>query len=73
MAVFKGPMTTKRKNIFDSFIGLFVGEAQAAESDVPVPKPRPPKMVDVEAPLSRPTTAQIQESQGDFAFEGPAA
>lgn len=73
MAVFKGPMTTKRKSIFDSFIGLFVGEAQAAESGVPVPKPRPPKMVDVEAPLSRPTTAQIQESQGDFAFEGPAA
>ena len=63
-------MTKKRWNLFTGLIN----PAGAAEADtVPTPAPRPPKMVDVEAPLSRPTTAQIQESQGDFAFEGPAA
>jgi len=68
--VFRGPMTKKRWSIFSGIIS----PAGAAENDsVPMPAPRPPKMVDVEAPLSRPTTAQIQESQGDFAFEGPAA
>lgn len=68
--VFRGEMSKKRWNIFSGLIS----PAGAAEVDsVPTPAPRPPKMVDVEAPLSRPTTAQIQESQGDFAFEGPAA
>jgi len=68
--VYRGPMTKKRWNLFTGLIN----PAGAAEADtVPTPAPRPPKMVDVEAPLSRPTTAQIQESQGDFAFEGPAA
>ena len=68
--VYRGPMTKKRWSLFTGLIN----PAGAAEADtVPTPAPRPPKMVDVEAPLSRPTTAQIQESQGDFAFEGPAA
>ena len=68
--VYRGPMTKKRWNLFSGLIS----PAGAAETDtVPTPAPRPPKMVDVEAPLSRPTTAQVQESQGDFAFEGPAA
>lgn len=68
--VYRGPMTKKRWNLFTGLIS----PAGAAEVDsVPTPAPRPPKMVDVEAPTARPTIAQIQESQGDFAFEGPAA
>lgn len=45
MGVFRGPMTSKRKDIFDSFIGLFVGEAQAEEPAIPVPAPRPSKEI----------------------------
>lgn len=72
-AVFRGPMTTKRKSIFDSFVGLFVGEAQAGEDSVPVPAPRPQRMVDVASPMARPSMEQRQEATGEFAFEGPSA
>lgn len=72
-AVFRGPMTTKRKDIFDSFVDLFVGEAQAADTNIPVPAPRPPKMVDVASPMARPNMQQRQDATGEFAFEGPAA
>jgi hypothetical protein len=64
--VFRGAMTTKRKSIFDSFVGLFIGEAQAEESGVPVPKPRPERTV--EAPKPRPTVADMQSREGQFAF-----
>ena len=73
--VFRGPMTTKRKAIFDSFVNIFVGEAQAAEvSDEPVPMPRPEKPEpQVASPAARPSMEQRQEATGDFAFEGPMA
>jgi len=66
---FHGPMTNKRASLFD----MFIGRAEASTLNIPVPVPRPAKIVDVATPTSRPTMRDIQESQGDFAFEGPAA
>lgn len=66
---FAGPMTNKRKGLFD----FFIRRAEANVPTIPIPAPRPAKTVDVATPTSRPTMRDIQESQGDFAFEGPAA
>jgi len=70
MAVFRGPMTTKRKSIFDSFVGLFVGEAQAEENNIPVPAPRP--VLDVDADEPRPSIAKaLQVMAGGDEVTGP--
>lgn len=39
--VLRGPMTNKRKQIFDKFLGLFSTEAQAAEASMPIPMSKP--------------------------------
>ena len=57
--VFRGAMTRKRKDIFDSFVGLFIGDANAEEmADAPaVPRPRPEMEVPLPAP--RPDAEQV--------------
>jgi len=51
--VFEGPMTNKRKDIWDRFSNIFIGEAQAAESSMPLPKSKPERTVDIPIPASK--------------------
>lgn len=50
---FRGPMTNKRKDLFDSFLGIFSTEAQAAEASMPLPKSKPERTVDIPLPASK--------------------
>ena len=50
---FRGPMTNKRREIFDSFLNVFSTEAQAAEALMPLPKSKPERTVDIPLPASK--------------------
>lgn len=50
---FRGPMTNKRKDLFDSFLGIFSTEAQAAEASMPLPQSKPERTVDIPLPASK--------------------
>ncbi len=66
--VLRGPMTNKRKNLFDSFMNMFSTEAQAAEEQMSMPLPQSkPEMgdrgepeVDMPVPTSKPQQPQQQ-------------
>ena len=66
--VLRGPMTNKRKNLFDSFMNMFSTEAQAAEEQMSMPLPQSkPEMgdrgepeVDIPVPTSKPQQPQQQ-------------
>ena len=67
--VFRGNMTSKRAGLFSSFMNIVFPQAEAAtleNADVPTPKPRPERTV--EAPKPRPTVADMQSREGQFAF-----
>jgi hypothetical protein len=49
--VFEGPMTNKRASLWKTFTNMFVSEAQAAEREVVLPKPKPTEQMEV--PMSR--------------------
>jgi|TARA_R100000482_G_scaffold52678_1_gene18803 hypothetical protein len=66
--VLRGPMTNKRKNLFDSFMNMFSTEAQAAEEQMSMSLPQSkPEMgdrgepeVDIPVPTSKPQQPQQQ-------------
>jgi tetratricopeptide (TPR) repeat protein len=51
--VMEGPMTNKRKQIWDKFTNIFVGEAQAAESSMVLPISKPQTQKQMVMPKSR--------------------
>ena len=51
--VMEGPMTNKRKQIWDKFTSIFVGEAQAADSSMILPTPKPKTQEQMVMPKSR--------------------
>ena len=51
--VMEGPMTNKRKQIWDKFTNIFVGEAQAAESSMVLPISKPQTQEQMAMPKSR--------------------
>lgn len=51
--IMEGPMTNKRKQIWDKFTDIFVGEAQAAESSMALPISKPKTKVEMPMPKSR--------------------
>lgn len=63
--VFRGDMTRKRKDIFDSFIGLFIGDATAEEmTDAPaMPRARPDREVPTPAPRPQPEQLAMANQQ----------
>lgn len=64
--VFEGPMTNKRKQIWDRFSNIFIGEAQATEPSMPLPTSKPEMgdrgepEVDIALPTSKPQQPQQQ-------------
>jgi len=59
--VFEGPMTNKRKQLWDRFSNIFIGEAQAQQTSMPLPKPKPG--VQMEVPMSRSGMIAEQQAQ----------
>ena len=51
--VMEGPMTNKRKQIWDKFTNIFVGEAQAAEPSMVLPISKPQTQEQMAMPKSR--------------------
>ncbi len=66
--VFEGPMTNKRASLWKTFTNMFVSEAQAAEREVVLPKPKPTEQM--ELPMSR---RAAQDSQLSMSIDAESA
>ncbi len=66
--VLEGPMTNKRAYLWKTFTNMFVSEAQAAEREVVLPKPKPAKQMEV--PMSR---RAMQDKQLSMSVDAESA
>ena len=58
--VFRGPMTNKRKSIWDKFTSMFITPAEAAEAPAPQAQP-----AGVPMPTPRPTIAEMRRANAE--------
>lgn len=76
--VLRGPMTNKRKELWDTFTGMFVSQAQAADltTEMPLPKSKPEKTVSMPLPASKQSMLAKQDAMqagADEAFSNMSA
>ena len=68
--VFRGPMTNKRKSIWDKFTSMFVTEAEAASDEVTPPMPKPQQVSQSPSDFGKAFAQARSDGVDTFTFKG---